>query len=160
VAFWLKEIFDNMGLESFAKTTGSKGLQLYVPLNVPRVTFDETKKLARSLAERLTREHPRDVVYDMKKSLRKGKVLIDWSQNDDHKTTVCVYSLRAKERPTVSTPVSWAELHKVLKAGKPDALVFDAEAVLRRVAKFGDLFASVLTLKQKLPAWDRIEVAA
>ena len=159
VAFWLKEIFDNMGLESFVKTTGSKGLQLYVPLNVPRVTFDETKKLARSLAERLTREHPREVVYDMKKSLRKGKVLIDWSQNDDHKTTVCVYSLRAKERPTVSTPVSWAELHKAFKTGKPDTLAFDAETVLRRVAKFGDLFASVLTLKQKLPKWDRVEAA-
>jgi len=159
VAFWLKEIFDNMGLESFAKTTGSKGLQLYVPLNIPRVTFDETKKLARSLAERLTREHPREVVYDMKKSLRKGKVLIDWSQNDDHKTTVCVYSLRAKERPMVSTPVSWAELHKAFKTGKPDTLAFDAETVLRRVAKFGDLFASVLTLKQKLPKWDRVEAA-
>jgi bifunctional non-homologous end joining protein LigD len=160
VAFWLKEIFDNMGLESFAKTTGSKGLQLYVPLNVPRVTFDETKRLARALAERLTREHPKQVVYDMKKSLRKGKVLIDWSQNDEHKTTVCVYSLRAKERPTVSTPLTWQELHKAFKAGKPEALAFDADTVLRRVEKFGDLFKPVLTLKQKLPAWDRVEVAA
>ena len=160
VAFWLKEKFDNMGLESFAKTTGSKGLQLYVPLNSPRVTFDETKRLARSLAELLTREHPQQVVYDMKKALRKGKVLIDWSQNDEHKTTVCVYSLRAKERPTVSTPVTWMELQKALKARKTDQLTFDADNVLRRVAKMGDLFASVLTLKQKLPVWDRIEGAA
>ena len=160
VAFWLKELFDNMGLESFAKTTGSKGLQLYVPLNLPRVTFDQTKKLARSLAEHVTREHPQHVVYDMKKSLRKGKVLIDWSQNDDHKTTVCVYSLRAKERPTVSTPVTWQELQKALKTKKPEMLAFETDVVLRRVQKMGDLFASVLTLKQKLPEWDRVEVAA
>jgi bifunctional non-homologous end joining protein LigD len=160
VAFWLKELLENMGLESFAKTTGSKGLQLYVPLNVPRVTFDQTKKLARSLAEHGTREHPQHVVYDMKKSLRKGKVLIDWSQNDDHKTTVCVYSLRAKERPTVSTPVTWQELQKALKLKKPEMLAFEAENVLRRVEKMGDLFASVLTLKQKLPEWDRVEVVA
>jgi bifunctional non-homologous end joining protein LigD len=160
VAFWLKELFDNMGLESFAKTTGSKGLQLYVPLNAPRVTFDQTKKLARALAEHVTREHPRHVVYDMRKSLRKGKVLIDWSQNDDHKTTVCVYSLRAKERPTVSTPVTWQELQKALKTKKPETLTFEADHVLRRVQKMGDLFASVLTLKQKMPEWDRLEVAA
>ena len=160
VAFWLKELFDNMGLESFAKTTGSKGLQLYVPLNLPRVTFDQTKKLARSLAEHVTREHPQHVVYDMKKSLRKGKVLIDWSQNDDHKTTVCVYSLRAKEQPTVSTPVTWPELQKALKTNKPEMLAFEADQVLRRVQKMGDLFASVLTLKQKLPDWERVEVAA
>jgi bifunctional non-homologous end joining protein LigD len=159
VAFWLKELLDNMGVESFAKTTGSKGLQLYVPLNT-RITFDETKRLARALAEHLTREHPKEVVYDMKKALRKGKVLIDWSQNDDHKTTVCVYSLRAKERPTVSTPVTWQELHKVSKSGRPDQLTFDSEAVLRRVQKLGDLFEPVLTMKQKIPQWDRIEIAA
>jgi bifunctional non-homologous end joining protein LigD len=156
----LKELFDNMGVESFAKTTGSKGLQVYVPLNQPRLTFDQTKTLARSLAEHLTREHPRQVVYDMKKALRKGKVLIDWSQNDEHKTTVCVYSLRAKERPTVSTPVTWQELQKVQKSGKAEELVFEAEAVLQRVTKFGDLFAPVLTLKQKLPAWEPAEVVA
>ena len=160
VAFWLKELFDNMGLESFAKTTGSKGLQLYVPLNIPRVTFDQTKKLARTLAEHVTREHPEHVVYDMKKSLRKGKVLIDWSQNDDHKTTVCVYSLRAKERPTASTPVTWRELQNALKTKKPELLAFEADQVLRRVQKMGDLFASVLTLQQKLPDWERVEVAA
>ncbi len=160
VAFWLKELLENMGLESFAKTTGSKGLQLYVPLNVPRVTFDQTKRLARAFAEHITREHPQHVVYDMKKSLRKGKVLIDWSQNDDHKTTVCVYSLRAKERPTVSTPVTWPELQKALKTKTPEMLAFEPDNVLRRVQKMGDLFSSVLTLQQKLPEWDRVEVAA
>jgi bifunctional non-homologous end joining protein LigD len=160
VACWLKEILDSMGVESFAKTTGSKGLQVYVPLNNPRVTFDQTKALARSLAQHLTREHPQHVVYDMKKALRKGKVLIDWSQNDDHKTTVCAYSLRAMERPTVSTPVAWQELRKVQKSGNADQLVFDSDAVLRRVQKLGDLFAPVLSLKQKLPAWDAVEAAA
>jgi bifunctional non-homologous end joining protein LigD len=160
VAFWLKELLDGMGVQSFAKTTGSKGLQVYVPLNQPRVTFDQTKALARSLAEHLTRKHPRHVVYDMKKSLRKGKVLIDWSQNDDHKTTVCVYSLRAKERPTVSTPVTWQELQKAQKSGKAEQLVFETDALLRRVEKLGDLFAPVLTLKQRLPAWEPAEVAA
>ena len=150
VAFWLKEHLDELGLESLAKTTGSKGLQLYVPLNTP-VIFDQTKRLARALAERLTREHPNEIVYDMKKSLRKGKVLIDWSQNDDHKTTVCVYSLRAKERPTVSTPVTWQELQKVRRAANADLLAFDSEAVLRRVKRLGDLFKPVLSMKQKLP---------
>lgn len=160
VAFWLKELFDGMGVESFAKTTGSKGLQLYVPLNNPGVTFDQTKTLARAIAQHLTRKHPQHVVYDMKKALRKGKVLVDWSQNDDHKTTVCVYSLRARERPTVSTPVTWQELHKVQKSGNLDQLVFDSDAVLRRVEKLGDFFTPVLTLKQKLPVWDPVEVAA
>ncbi|MCI0747873.1 MAG: non-homologous end-joining DNA ligase [Verrucomicrobia subdivision 3 bacterium] len=150
VAFWLKAALDGMGLKSFAKTTGSKGLQLYVPLNTP-VTFDQTKRLAEGLA----REHPNEVVYAMKKSLRKGKVLIDWSQNDDHKTTVCVYSLRAQERPAISTPVTWQELKKAAKTGNSELLLFDSEAVLRRVQKLGDLFEPVLTMKQRLPALDR-----
>ena len=150
VSFWLREVFDRLGLKSFPKTTGSKGLQVYVPLNTP-VTFDETKSFARTLAQLLTREHPNEVVYDMKKALRTGKVLVDWSQNDDHKTTVCVYSLRAKESPTVSTPVIWQELEKVERSGNKEQLVFDSDAVLKRVDKMGDLFAPVLTLKQKLP---------
>ena len=150
VAFWLKEILDAFNLKVFAKTSGSKGLQLYVPLNTP-VTYDETKPFAQALAQRLEREHPREVVSKMQKSLRGGKVFIDWSQNDSHKTTVCVYSLRAKERPTVSTPVSWEELEAARKKKKPDVLVFDSEAVIKRVEKLGDLFAPLLTLKQKLP---------
>jgi len=150
VSFWLREIFDRLGLQSFAKTTGSKGLQVYVPLNTP-VSFDDTKTFARTLAQLLTREHPNDVVYDMKKALRTGKVLVDWSQNDQHKTTICVYSLRAKERPTVSTPVTWPELEKVDGSGNKDALEFDSDMVLKRAEKLGDLFAPVLTLKQKLP---------
>jgi bifunctional non-homologous end joining protein LigD len=156
VAFWLRGIFDHLGLQSFAKTTGSKGLQVYVPLNTA-VSYDETKVFAKTLAQLLTREHPNEVVYDMKKALRVGKVLVDWSQNDDHKTTVCVYSLRAKERPTVSTPVTWDELEKVQRSGKPEQLTFDSEAVVKRAEKLGDLFAPVLTLKQKLPKLQQAE---
>ena len=150
VAFKLREIFERLELESFPKTTGSKGLQIYVPLNTP-VSFDETKHFARGLAEALTRDHPNEVVYDMKKELRKGKVLVDWSQNDEHKTTVCVYSLRAKELPTVSTPVTWAELEKVRRSGKREDLEFGPGTVLKRAEELGDLFAPVLTLRQKLP---------
>jgi len=154
VGLWVREIFAQLGLESFAKTSGSKGLQIYVPLNTP-VTYDATKPFAHELARMLERQHPELVVSDMKKTLRTGKILVDWSQNDDHKTTVCVYSLRAKERPTVSTPVQWKEVESCLEAGNPNLLAFDAAQVLDRVKKHGDLFAPVLKLKQKLP---RLEV--
>ncbi len=103
------------------------------------------------------------VVSDMKKALRTGKVLVDWSQNDDHKTTVCVYSLRAKERPTVSTPVKWEEVESCLKKGDPSLLVFDSDKVLARAKKYGDLFEPVLKLKQKMPpveALGQLEVGA
>ena len=150
VAFWLRELLERMKLQCFSKTSGSKGLQLYVPLNVP-ISFEETKSMARSLAEFLTREHPKEVVSKMSKDLRKGKVFIDWSQNDDHKSTVSVYSLRAKEQPTVSTPVTWEELGRARKGGEKEALVFTWDQVLRRVEKRGDLFEPVATLKQKLP---------
>jgi bifunctional non-homologous end joining protein LigD len=150
VAFWLKDILEAHDLEVFAKTSGSKGLQLYVPLNTP-VTYERTKPFAQALAQRLEREHPREVVSKMQKSLRGGKVFIDWSQNDSHKTTVCVYSLRAKERPTVSTPLSWPEVDALRKKKDPEEAVFTSDDVLRRVEKQGDLFAPVLKLKQKLP---------
>jgi bifunctional non-homologous end joining protein LigD len=150
VALWLKDLFDRLGWKSFAKTSGSKGLQLYVPLNT-RVTYDETKALSRALAELLEREHPDVVVSNMKKSLRPGKVLVDWSQNDEHKTTVNVYSLRAKDRPTVSTPVGWEEIARAHRAKDAKVLVFEAHQVLERVAERGDLFAPTLTLEQRLP---------
>src|ERR1044071_7982604 len=139
VAFWLKEIFDAFGLKVFPKTSGSKGLQLYVPLNTP-VTYEQTKPFAQTLAQRLEREHPREVVSKMQKSLRAGKVFIDWSQNDSHKTTVCAYSLRAKERPTVSTPVTWDEVAAVRKKKDAKRLTFTSEDALKRVEKHGDLF--------------------
>lgn len=151
VALWLKAEFDAAGLVSFPKTSGSKGLQLYVPLNTA-TTYAKTKAYAHALAEKLEREHPREVVSRMQKSLRKGKVLIDWSQNDAHKTTINAYSLRAKEHPTVSTPIAWKEVEAVAKNRNAKKLVFETEDVLRRVKKLGDLFAPVLTLKQRLPS--------
>lgn len=150
VALWLRGQLDALELESFPKTSGSKGLQVYVPLN-RNLTYDETKPFARAMAERLEREHPDLVVSKMQKSLRPGKVFVDWSQNDEHKTTVCVYSLRAKQRPMVSTPVSWAEAASAAKRAEPKLLAFDFEQTLRRVEQRGDLFAPLLKLKQQLP---------
>lgn len=151
VGLWVKAIFDGLGLKSFPKTSGSKGLQVYVPLNTP-VTYTQTKLFAHTLAQVLERQFPDLVVSAMLKSLRVGKVLVDWSQNDEHKTTVNVYSLRAKERPTVSTPVTWDEVTAALKKKSAELLTFDSEAVLKRIEKHGDLFAPVLQLKQKLPS--------
>jgi bifunctional non-homologous end joining protein LigD len=155
VAAWLRETFGQLGLETFAKTSGSKGLQIYIPMNT-KVTYDQTKPFAHAIARLLEEQHPSQVVSDMKKSLRVGKVFVDWSQNDDHKTTVNVYSLRAKERPTVSTPVTWDEVARCLRKKDPDMLVFTSDQVLERVKKMGDLFAPVLKLKQKLPTMAKL----
>jgi bifunctional non-homologous end joining protein LigD len=152
VGLLLREVLDEVGLESFPKTSGSKGFQVYVPLNTPRITYDDTKPFARALAQLLEKQHPKLVVSNMKKELRKGKVFVDWSQNTDFKTTICVYSLRARERPTVSTPVEWGEAESALKKGDSDRLVFDYEAVLKRVDRKGDLFEPVVKLKQSLPS--------
>jgi len=151
VALWIRETLDGLGLESFPKTSGSKGIQLYVPLNTP-VTYNETKPFAHALARQLEEAHPKEVLSVMTKDLRKGKVFIDWSQNDDSKTTVCVYSLRARPRPTVSAPVTWAEVEGVVERGDPELLVFEAPDVLARVAADGDLFAPLVEMEQSLPA--------
>ncbi|MGC2448075.1 MAG: non-homologous end-joining DNA ligase [Candidatus Sulfotelmatobacter sp.] len=150
VAMWLREIFEHLGLESFPKTSGSKGMQLYVPLNTP-TTYEKTKLFSHALAQLLEQEHPELVVSDMKKNLRMGKVFVDWSQNDEHKTTIAVYSLRAREHPTASTPVSWDEVEKTLKKKDAGLLVFESSDVVKRFEKMGDLFEPVLELKQKLP---------
>jgi bifunctional non-homologous end joining protein LigD len=150
IGLMLRDLFAEHGLECCAKTSGSKGLQLYVPLNT-KVTYEETKVVSKGLAQLFEQQHPDLVVHKQLKELRTGRVLIDWSQNDQYKTTVNVYSLRARQRPTVSTPVSWAEVEKCLKAGDPSLLVFDSEQVLARVAKLGDLFEPVIKKKQKLP---------
>lgn len=155
VGLWVRDTLRQLGLESLAKTSGSKGLQLYVPLN-SAISYDRTKPFAHELAKYLERRHPDVVVSDMKKSLRTGKVLVDWSQNDPHKTTVCVYSLRAKDRPTVSTPVTWKEVEQCLKKSDPELLVFDPEQALARAEKLGDLFEPVLKKKQKLPPADAL----
>ncbi|MBZ5507022.1 MAG: non-homologous end-joining DNA ligase [Acidobacteriia bacterium] len=155
VGLWIRAIFEQLGLQSFAKTSGSKGLQVYVPLNTA-VTYEQTKPFAKAIARLLEEGHPDRVVSDMKKALRVNKVFVDWSQNDDFKTTVNVYSLRAKEQPTVSTPVTWQEVEQCLAKNDPELLVFTADQVLNRVEKVGDLFAPVLELKQKLPSLDAL----
>jgi bifunctional non-homologous end joining protein LigD len=151
VALELREVFDHLGLAAFPKTSGSKGMQVYVPLNRP-ASYGMTKSFALALAQLLERRHPELVVSEMRKDLRPGKVFVDWSQNDEHKTTVCVYSLRARERPTVSTPLRWEEVEAVLDSGDPEDLAFTSDAVLKRVAEHGDLFAPVEELEQELPA--------
>jgi bifunctional non-homologous end joining protein LigD len=150
VGLRLREMFAGLELECFPKTSGSKGLQVYVPLNSD-VTYERTKPFAHAVAQTLERAEPERIVSRMAKKLRKGKVLVDWSQNDEHKTTVAVYSLRAKERPTASTPVEWEEVEGALASEDPDSLSFEADEVIARVKKRGDLFAPVLELNQDLP---------
>ena len=152
VGLALQGMFESLGLQCFAKTSGKKGLQLYLPLNSRDVSFDQSKAFAKAVAELLESADPDLVVSRMTKARRTGKVLIDWSQNDHRKTTVCAYSLRARERPTVSTPVNWEEVRATLDSRDPGALAFEAGEVLERVAERGDLFAPVLSLVQELPA--------
>jgi bifunctional non-homologous end joining protein LigD len=151
VALRLRDMFGGLGLECFPKTSGSKGIQVYLPLNAPRVTFDQTKQFAHTVAQVLERDEPKKVISKMKKELRKGKVFVDWSQNDRAKTTVAVYSLRAREQPTASTPLRWEEVESAANKGDAEKLRFTSDEVLRRISKHGDLFAPVLELKQKLP---------
>jgi bifunctional non-homologous end joining protein LigD len=150
VAGLVREWLEAHQLQGFCKTSGSKGLQLYVPLNGD-AGYEVTKKISHGIATKLEREHPKEVVSRQVKDLRGGKVLIDWSQNDPNKTTVNVYSLRARDRPTVSTPVTWDEVAACAESGDPNHLVFDSAAVLERVEKQGDLFEPVLKLRQQLP---------
>ena len=149
VGLRLQSLFDGIGLRSFAKTSGSKGLQVYVPLNAGDVTYAETKPVARRIAELLEAETPDRVVSRMARELRAGKVLIDWSQNTEHKSMVCAYSVRAKERPTVSTPVTWDE---VADAAGGAPLAFEMSDVVERIERDGDLFAPVLDVCQDLRA--------
>ena len=152
VAIELEGMFAGLKLRSYAKTSGSKGLQVYLPLNNPAAGYGHTKPFAKAVAEVLERAEPDLVVSRMSKSRRKGRVLIDWSQNDARKTTICAYSLRAAERPTVSTPLDWEEVRAARDAGDPDLLSFEADEVTARVADQGDHFAPVLSLVQELPA--------
>jgi bifunctional non-homologous end joining protein LigD len=146
-----RDILADLGLKSFPKTSGGKGLHVYVPLNAAGITFDDTKGFARAVAEIFAKQEPKHITAAMTKSLRKGKIFVDWSQNDRTKTTVCVYSLRAKDQPTVSTPVTWNEVESAAK--RPSSkLIFTSDQILQRVKTTGDLYAPVLKLKQKLPA--------
>lgn len=152
VALLLHGMLEGLGLQTVAKTSGSKGLQVYLPLNAGEATYAQTKPLARTIAEVLEQAEPDLVVSRMTKELRPGKVFIDWSQNDPHKTTVSVYSLRAREQPTVSTPVTWDEVRACAEAEDPDKLVFTARDVVARIAEEGDLFADARSLVQELPS--------
>lgn len=151
VALLLREAFERFGLRSFPKTSGSKGMQLYVPLNVP-VTYADTRAFSRALAQVLERRHRDLVVSTQRKEIRRGKVLVDWSQNHPNKTTVCVYSLRAVARPIVSAPLRWDEVEALVESGEPEDVAFTSAEVLARVEEHGDLFAPVLELEQELPA--------
>lgn len=155
VSLWLRDLFKKLDLDCYPKTSGSKGLQVYVPINSP-TDYETTKHFAHVIARVLEQKYPDKVVSNMRKSLRTGKIFVDWSQNDDHKTTVCVYSLRAKDSPTVSTPVTWSEIEFALSEHDQSLLTFTSQQVLERVAKHGDLFAPVLSLKQQLPKVDSL----
>jgi bifunctional non-homologous end joining protein LigD len=150
VALELRTIFEHLGMEAFPKTSGSKGMQVYVPLNTP-TSYQVTRPFARGLAELLERRRRDLVVSEMKKSVRGGKVFVDWSQNASFKTTVNVYSLRAMAQPTVSTPLRWEEVEAVTESRDVGDLVFTSADVLERVAEHGDLFAPVVELRQSLP---------
>jgi bifunctional non-homologous end joining protein LigD len=158
IALQLREMFAAFELRCFPKTTGSKGLQVYLPLN-GRADYEQTKPFARALAQLLEKQTGK-VVSKMSKEVRKGKVFVDWSQNHPSKTTVAVYSMRARERPTVSTPVSWDEVERCAEKGDPDLLVFEAPDVLKRVEKHGDLFAPVLEERQRIPSFAKLEKTA
>ena len=147
VALALRDVLDHLDLEAFPKTSGSKGLQVYLPLNTP-ATHDEARDFALAVAQLLEKQRPGEVLTEMRKELRTGKVFIDWSQNAHFKTTVCAYSLRARPRPTVSTPVTWDEVGAAAD-GAP--LSFEATEVVERVDRLGDLFAPTATLRQALP---------
>jgi bifunctional non-homologous end joining protein LigD len=152
VGLELRDVLDELGLTSVVKTSGSKGLHLAVPLNTPGVTAEATKSFALALGQLLAKRDPKRVTTVMKKENRPGKVFVDWSQNDRHKTTVCAYSLRARPRPMVSTPVTWDEVEAALDGGDEQALTFTTGDVLERVERVGDLYAGNLERRQELPA--------
>jgi bifunctional non-homologous end joining protein LigD len=147
VALEIREVLGDLELEVWPKTSGSKGLQLYLPLNSPH-SHEHASSFALAVAQLLEKQDPKRVTSVMKKTLRKGRVFVDWSQNSFHKTTVAAYSLRARPEPTVSTPVSWDE---VAEGAEGDVLSFTAPDVLERVADLGDLFAPTAELVQELP---------
>ncbi len=150
VAVRVRKLFADLGLETFPKVSGGKGLQVYVPLNT-KVTYEQTSPFAKAVAQLLERETPKQVVSKMAKAQRRGKVFVDWSQNHQKKTTIAVYSLRARERPTASIPLHWREVERAAKRGDAENLRFEIPAAIARVDKEGDLFEPVLKLRQKLP---------
>jgi bifunctional non-homologous end joining protein LigD len=151
VALELRDLLEQFDLVAVVKTSGGKGLHLSLPLNTARATHEDTKRFALALGQLLQSRDAERVTTDMAKERRTGRVFVDWSQNDSFKTTVCAYSLRIRERPTVSTPVTWGEIEDAVDAADPDALTFESADVLARVAAHGDLYADTLTVRQELP---------
>jgi bifunctional non-homologous end joining protein LigD len=151
VAVIIRDLLLGMGLASYVKTSGKKGLHVYVPLNRKETTFEDTKTFSRTVAEMIEKHYPELATAKMTKKKRNAKVFIDWSQNDASKTTICVYSLRAWERPTVSFPLEWKELKNPAGSGNPERLRVTHSEALSRAEKNGDLFREVLVKKQKLP---------
>jgi bifunctional non-homologous end joining protein LigD len=151
VALILRDLLSQMSLSGYVKTSGKKGLHVYVPLNRKEATFEDTRKFSKAVAEVLQRNYPDLVTAKMAKESRIKKVFINWSQNDSSKTMICVYSLRAREKPAVSFPLEWEELEILAKKGDPEKLLIMHSEAVSRVGKNGDLFRAVLTKKQKLP---------
>lgn len=151
VAFILRDLFNHMGLASYVKTSGQKGLHVFVPLHQKKLTFTDTKGFSKAVAEIMQKNYPDLVTAKMAKEFRAGKIFINWSQNDPSKTMVAIYSLRAKEKPTVSFPLSWTELEQAVGQGNPEKLQILYSEAIRRVEEQGDLFQEVLVKEQKLP---------
>ena len=151
VALRIRELLETLGLRTVVKSSGNKGLQVYIPVNVPGTSHESARGFAQAVALLLEKQDPQLVVSQQRKDLRPGKVLIDWLQKESFKTTVCVYSLRARERPTVSTPLTWEEVAALAQGGDPESFQMSARQVLDRVAEHGDLFAEATTLEQPLP---------
>ena len=150
VALRVRELFEAFDLESFPKVSGGKGLQVYIPLNT-KVSYEQTSPFAKAIAQLLEKQTPKDVVSKMAKAERRGKVFVDWSQNHQKKTTIAVYSLRAREHPTASIPLHWREVERAAKRGDAENLRFEIPDAIKRAEKEGDLFEPVLKLRQKLP---------
>jgi len=149
VALWVRDVLAAVELEGCPKTSGSKGLQLYVPLNTPEATHDAAANFALAVGQLLEKQHPKRVTTTMAKAVRPNKIFVDWSQNARFKTTIGVYSMRARPEPTVSTPVTWEEVEEAAAGTNP--LRFTWQDVLARVDERGDLFAETLTKRQQLP---------
>ncbi len=150
VALRVRKLFGAFDLEGFPKVSGGKGLQVYFPLNT-KVSYEQTSPFAKAIAQLLEKQTPKEVVSKMARAERRGKVFVDWSQNHQKKTTIAVYSLRARERPTASTPLHWREVERTAKRGDADDLRFEIPAAIDRIEREGDLFEPVLKMKQKLP---------
>jgi len=156
VALRVRQLFAEFGLEGFPKVSGGKGLQVYFPLNT-KVTYEQTSPFAKAVAQLLEKQTPKEVVSKMAKVDRRGKVFVDWSQNHQKKTTIAVYSLRAREYPTASMPLHWREVERAAKSRKVEKLRFEIPEAVKRIEKEGDLFEPVLRTKQRLPKLERLE---